>query len=242
MSRPRHAPAATPLCGACDRPTRDATLCAGCGMRLDEAIASISDYHGLAWDLELAVTRQTRRSAGPSARPAESAIAYDERAADAERTLRRVLAKWAGRIADETGAGRSGDETLAGLAAWLRPRVGWLRYHPDGAEAFDQITQAVEQARRVVDRPADRLYAGPCNACGEHLYARPGAAYVTCRDAECGASYEVAERRSWLLTSLDDHLANAQQLARLVGYLGITIPDSTIRWWGGKGIDRKSVV
>lgn len=234
MSRSRHAPATTPLCGACERPTRDATLCPGCAMRLDEAIASISDYHGLAWDLDLAVTRQTRRTSGPSSRPAESAIPFDDRASDAAAALTRVLGAWASRIADETRAGQLADETLAGVASWLRPRVGWLRYHPDGADAYDQITAAVEDARHAVDRPADRLYAGPCNGCGTHLYARDGAMFVTCPDAECGAAYEVAERRGWLLAALDDFLGNSQQLARMVTYLGMSIPDPTIRWWASK--------
>lgn len=229
---------ATP-CGRCGRPVPDAFVCASCSFKVDEALSSIGAYQGLAWDLTATLTRQDRigdRNSG--SRSAEKPLPFKENASDASQRLLTVLRYWANRIVQETGADPA-PANLAPLAVWLRPRVGWLRHHQDGAKAFGAILDAVHEARRVIDRPPDLMYAGPCGAaledgeCVENLYAFPGAAYVTCRG--CDTSWDVHERRTWLLTGLDDYLANSQQMARLMGYLGVTVPDSTIRYYAHKG-------
>lgn len=224
----------------CGRPSKDATICVACGYKLDAALAEITDYRGLAWDLDIAVSRSTepkmtateiaeeKRAPGVLA---PMPLPYNPHASEVAAQLKTVLVGWALVIVEETGADHPKD-SIAGLAAWIRPRAGWLRHHPAGQEALHGICDAVDAARRVCDRRPERLYAGVC-ACGTHLYARVGRPVITCR--ECGAEYAVEARRRDLLSALDDHLANSQQLARLVGYLGLSIPDSTIRWWAGKG-------
>jgi hypothetical protein len=220
------------LCG-CGRPAPDATLCVACGYRIDAALAEIAAYHGLGWDLDIALTKQARFTAKDSTRSVVAKLPYSEGASLAAAELKNTLATWARIVADETRDDPPPD-TITGIAAWLRPRAGWLRHHPAGQEAHDTITDAVHQARRACDRPAERLYAGVCD-CGTHLYARPGTLTIVCRGVDCGAVWPVEDRRTQLLAALDDHLANSQQMARLIGYLGITLPDSTIRWWAGKG-------
>ncbi|MFC6885310.1 MULTISPECIES: hypothetical protein [Actinomadura] len=252
-----------PRC-ACGQPARDATFCASCAYRLDEAIAQISVHHGLAWDLELATTRQARLGDRGGPRSAQVPLPYDERAGDAATTLHRALARWAAVIARETtGPRRPGlpgpvcgrrarcahpscrmirasrppeppPVTLTGLATWLRPRVGWLRHHAAGQQAYDEILAAVAAARRVVDRPAERLYAGPCDDCGEDLYARPGAAAVPCPG--CHAVYEVEARRAWLLRAAEDVLASATDISRAITRLGQPVTPEAIRGYAHRGL------
>ena len=187
-------------------------------------------------------------------------IPYDDRAANATATLHRVLTAWADRIATETGIRTwrpapggpfpicrrcehpscllhrppvQPPATLAGLAAWLRPRVGWLRHHHDGATALNQILTAVRDAQHAVDRPAERLYAGPCDECGEDMYGRVGARIVEC--PPCELVYEVEARRQWLLRSAEDVLASATEIARAITRLGQDVTPSAIRGFVHRG-------
>lgn len=127
-------------------------------------------------------------------------------------------------------------DTIAGVAAWLRPHVGWLRYHEAGQEAVDGICDAVAAARRTVDRPAERLYAGPCD-CGADLYARLEAAHVVCRDVshEDGPLvWPVGERRAWLLRSAEDVLATTTEISRALTRYQKPITPSALRGYVGR--------
>ncbi|WP_018658473.1 hypothetical protein [Actinomadura flavalba] len=268
-----------PVCG-CGAPAPNATLCPSCAYRLDEHLARIAEHHGLAWDLDIAragearIVRNSRgrRAASDDVDQAPLARAPltlhagrspgDARASDAAAQLHAVLARWAARVADETGvrshrpthAGptchtRYGTcrhpscalarrippppTTLPGLAAWLRPRVGWLRHHADGQTAYDQIVEAVRAARRAVDRPAEQVYAGPCDECDEDMYGRPGALIVECDG--CHLVYEIEARRAWLLWSAEDVLATAPEIARAITRLGQPITAATIRGYVHRG-------
>ena len=105
------------------------------------------------------------------------------------------------------------------------------RQHEAAGEMVRQVTMAVRQAQRVIDRPAGRVYAGPCD-CGLDLYARPGQPHVTCRG--CGAVHEVASRQEWMRAQLDDHLGNASWCAAIVTALGREVSPSTIRVWASR--------
>lgn len=184
-----------------------------------------------------------------------TALAYDEHASEAAAELRGVLASWARLITDDTNPRRIGPtcgrqcahdsckatrrrefppDTLAGIATWLRPRVGWLRYHPAGAEAHAGITEAVRTARRAVDRPAERLYAGQCD-CDADLYARPESPYVTCPNEECRTVWKVEDRRVWLLDSARDVIASATDIARALSRYAVPVTPAKIRGHAFRG-------
>jgi len=154
---------------------------------------------------------------------------------------------------------------LAAAAVWLAGQVEWLRHRPEGPEWMSAVVAAVDRARRVVDRRADRWYAGPCEEptdqivggcpcachgagpgtpcdqvggcglewhrpvrCRGELYARPGADFVAC--PVCGAVFDVAERRGWLLAAAEETLAHAELIGRAIPSLaGLAITPSQIR-------------
>lgn len=189
-----------------------------------------------------------------------TAIPFDPGTSDVAYTLRRILAGWAQLVAEGIGVysetNRRGigpvcrrcahsscrsilpipapPESLGGLARWLRPRVGWLRHHPAAADAYTQILDAVHRARRVIDRPADQLYAGPCD-CGEDLYAKLSAAYVECRNHEQPIVWPVEERRRWLLESADDVLATSGEISRALTRYSQPVTESSIRGYVLRG-------
>lgn len=264
------------LC-ACGRPSPDATICPACAYRLTDALTDVTGPRGLAYDLDVTLTRQARLGDRTGSRPTEvdkdvdddgrqwpgtlrpTAMPYDARASEVAAHLKGVLAGWARVVAEETGVyadtNRRGigpicrrcdhascraipaipepPDTLAGLAAWLQPRVGWLRHHAAAAEAHDEIVEAVRAARRVIDRPADRLYAGPCDECGGDLYARPGALAVECRP--CELVYEVEARRAWLLAALEEHLATTIEISRALTSLAQPVTPAAIRGYAHRG-------
>jgi hypothetical protein len=223
-------------CETCGRPSPDATICPGCGYKLDAAISAIVEYQGLAYDLDVAITRQSRIGSRSGARSTETPVAFDQRASEASQHLKGVLAGWARVVAEETGAELPVD-TLTGIATWLRPRVGWLRHHEAGAEAYNAIRDAVKAARRVCDRPAEKLYAGPCDECGEDLYARLEAVYVMCVNPihEDELIWSVEERRRWLLQSAEDVLASPLEISRALTRYAQPVTPSAIRGYVHRG-------
>lgn len=181
-------------------------------------------------------------------------VLYDDSASTVAKTLHSVLRRWANVIAAETGltAWRAPDgapypicrrcehpscllarppvlppPSTGGLAVWLRPHVGWLRHHHDAQRAHDEILDAVRDARRTIDRPAEKLYAGPCDQCGEDMYGRVGARMVEC--PPCELVYEIEARRAWLLRSAEDVLASATEIARAITRLGQPVTPEAIR-------------
>lgn len=247
-------------CQTCNAAIADgATFCVGCAHRLDAALAEVAAYQGLAYDLELALSRQTVMSTRGGSRPTEAAVPYHRGVSEVAARLHRALSAWSRRVAVETGVGTVPTfgpacrscrhrscrdirtrglpaDTTAGLAAWLRPRVGWLRHHPDGATAYTGIVGAVADARRVVDRPAEKLYAGPCD-CGEDLYARLDASYVVCR-AETHdepLAWPVEERRRWLLASAADVLATGTEISRALTRYAQPVTQSSLRGYVHRG-------
>lgn len=119
--------------------------------------------------------------------------------------------------------------------------VDAIRRHPAVAELIDEITDAVEQARRAVDRPADRMYLGQCLTvlpgpdgvdveCYAEIWARVDATQTSCRT--CGITHEVLERRSGLLIRAADVIVTAKQASEYIGEVGgITVNQKTIRTW-----------
>lgn len=80
---------------------------------------------------------------------------------------------------------------------------------------------------------------GGCHAahqtadCRAELYAHPGALNVICRD--CGSVYNLADRRGWLLSQVEDQLMHSIAAAALVRHLGVQVADSSIRAWASRG-------
>lgn len=235
-----------PLCH-CGAPARDAVLCVSCAYKLDDAVQQISRYQGLGYDLDVALSRQARINRRPGRLKPEDreergavtlqpqSLLHDPQASDAAADVRRLLRILAvDVIAHETRDTPPADQTVTGLASWIRPRVGWLRHHYRAPEYLEMALEAARIARRAVDRPAELLYAGPCDQCGEDLYAHPAAAYVEC--AACDLVYTVADRRAWLLRSAEDVLATTTEIARAISAYGQPLTGEAIRGYVHRGM------
>ena len=205
----------------------------------------------LALALEAAHTKQMRFDVqSPIVAPPsedESPLPFNGRASTARDVLHETLRAWAAVVADERGVPRP-SETTAAMGPWLAASVSWLRTSPLGPEAVPKILGAIAAANRVVDRPADLRYAGPCygrvpaptpddpgatQSCGAQLYAERGVHVVTCK--VCGREEPIADRRALLLRQAEAMVLPATELARAIGGLGVEVTPSMIRNWRARG-------
>lgn len=85
-------------------------------------------------------------------------------------------------------------------------------------DMFDEFLDLERRLTRMVDRPADRWYAGKCEVeddygtCHTELYAREDRGWVDCPG--CGIRHDVTERRAMLLKEAREHLVTASAAAR----------------------------
>jgi hypothetical protein len=218
------------LCEACrSRPAPDSTICSTCADHLVSEVRTVSDYHGLAYDLDIAIAKQAAFRPHCGRPSGEHQLPIDERASDAAGTLKQVLARWARVIIVDTGAEPPAD-TLPGIAAWLQHRIRWVMHRPDAAQAYEQIDAAIHAARFAVDRPDDRVYAGACD-CGRDLYTRTGSKWAVCRSEEHPEPlmWPVEARRAWLLDQAADFVGTSTAIARALSRYARPVTTSMIR-------------
>lgn len=230
-----------PVCGAAQA---ESLLCHADTVRLEQALG---DVRSVVEDLDIALSKQARIGT-----PGRGGLARERNpihlgAMEAADTLGNVLTTWARDVA----VGH-----IPPVPAWMLPpsvsaarillsRIDAIRRHPEVTELLDEITDAVEQARRAVDRPADRMYLGQCMAafpdedgidvtCYEEIWAKVDAHETVCR--VCGITHEVAERRGGLLERAKPLIVTVKQAAEYMGEVGgITVNAKTIRTWIERG-------
>lgn len=265
----------SPTCGICTRPVPDqAYVCGDCTRPLTKALTAVPDV--LA-DLRVTLTRLDRIAPGigpafttkviaepdgagwdpinrkpvpPPASAHHGPLPFSVPASDARAEITRTIRALASEVCHHRGLPRPfGD--AGHVAVWLADgQVEWLRHHEQAAQHITAITHAVNQARRVIDRPADRWYAGPCGnddaawavaaavfggavPCIGELYALPGEDRVVC--PICEWSYDVADRRAWLLEASVDVLATASLIAKALTSLSSPVTAERIWQWRSRG-------
>lgn len=234
---------ATP-CELCATPVSDASVCVGCSRRLELALG---DVPALVADLEVTLTRQAAGEPRVGSRGSDKPMPYDARASMVSAALRATLCSWVLLCAEEhySGARDLPEDRVSAMAGWLMHEVGWLRTHVAAVEAHHEILDAIGNARRAVDRPADRVFVGVCSnvergiECTEQLYAKQLAHEVRCRI--CGSTHSVEARRKVLRASVDDVLARPAEIARAVVWLGENVrKDQISRWVQAKRLVAKA--
>lgn len=260
-----------------------AYLCGDCTAHLRSDLESILDrtepptqaglahrvIPGLAEDLTVAITKQSRFTQMPgSGRPtkrqtdehrtvlAEQPLAFGYAASEARTVLTSTLAYWTAAIAEQRGLSHPA-YTLTHMATFLATQVQWIRNQPAGNEAHDELTTAIRNARRAVDRPQDRVYAGPCSLeeddgqatyrrllsligreidprCDGHLYAREGSTIATCDT--CARDMPLNDARDPLLARIDNMHLTATEIVTALGGLGQKINANTLRTWAHRGL------
>jgi hypothetical protein len=232
--------AVCPVCG-CDQ--AEGLLCATDTDRLER---DLGDVPALVAELDVTISRMDRvpsgggapRHADPDEEPGLASIAHTRTpigwgAVRARDDLTNVLTTWARDVTQWKPHPYTASPVRT-AAKLLLTYISEIRRHPAANELVDEITDAIRQARRAVDRPADRVYLGQCfyeendQTCYEELYANPGASEVRCK--VCGITHEVAERRAWLLRRAQDMLFTVEQASQMMGDIGgVKVTQASIR-------------
>ncbi len=222
----------------CGRPAHNATICVPCTDQLERDLGDVQAYTD---ELNLTLSRQTAGPARHGGRSAEKPLPFSVAASEALRVLHSTLHGWV-RVAVEEDDADWPTDTSPAMAALLMRRLSWLRQHQAADEAVDEVGSAVELARRTVDRPAERIYAGTCGSdiaaaapwsdadartsppegarlgtCDQPLYGAPGRSTVSCPG--CGTEHNVEDRRQQMMDELHDRLFTAGEIAMLSTYL-----------------------
>ena len=215
----------------CDRPVGDGYTCQTCSDRLERGLGDIPAL----WDeLDTVLTKQARYAAAEFRR-SERALPFNDAASELGWVLRNTLSTWCRLIGEERGRDLPADNVPA-MARWMLNHVNWLRHHRAGHEAVEEIASAVREIRKAVDRPAPRIYAGPCQDCGGDMYGKPDAAWVECRP--CGLEYDVKAMVAWMQQEARSRLVTAREAVVLLGRFGIALPQKHIDKW----YERKRIV
>lgn len=229
----------------CGQPTSGATLCTTCRRTLELALVNIAAYCA---DLDTIRAKQAHygtTATGSASR--EIPLPVDNRFTDPDQDHWRIqadtentLTTWARVVAAELSIGhgpvcrlaclhvscahvrrsRPPADTVTSCARYLLGNAGYIAAAPYGDEMLDELGDLERRLRRIIDRPAERWYAGICSAhaaegtCEAELYARSDRGDIRC--PVCGTHHDIAARRDFLLNEAEHMLVTASEAARAV--------------------------
>lgn len=234
-----------PTC-PCGQPVNGVTLCGDCRRTLEVKLADISAHYE---DLDTVQAKLTRYGSGGSKIASrEIPLPSDGRFMDASQDhwhirndTRNTVTTWARIVLDErppvawlgpvcrhclhrscneARTRRAPADTVDACCRYLSANSGHLAAHADGDELLDELTDLERRLRRIIDRPAERWYAGVCSTptddgeCQAELYATNTRGDLTCR--QCATVHDIRMRREFLLNEAEHMLVTASEAARAV--------------------------
>lgn len=215
-------------CGVewCDRPVADAYTCSSCARGYERDLGNV---HATVGELETTLAkRRTNFPNGNGGPGRETPLPFHDPASEVLWALGNELSTQVRMVSEERGAEPSGD-TLPAMAGWMLHHVEWVRHQRFGHEFVEGMRFIMREACRIVDRPPERVYAGPCADCGGDLYAKPDAAMAECRP--CGVEFSVDEMREWMKSQVYGRLVTAREGAALLSRFDLETKQGTIDTW-----------
>lgn len=209
---------------------------------IDEAF---HERPGLWSELQTTIARLSKSgsSAPVGGKASESPVPYHDRASAVAHRMRNELSTWARTLLEDDPDLEPPADNPPAIARWL---VLQLAGQFVSAELGSGIRGVVRDARRVIDRAPDRVYAGPCyepiedveglavGPCQGQLYAVVGEKTVRCPD--CRVRHDVDVRQEWLSRALGDQHVSAAEAAPVLSWLlGKTITRNNIAAWRRDG-------
>lgn len=238
--------------GVCDAPTQNFL----CSMHKDELVMWLWDIGGVRFgdsgeyqdslldDLDITICGVDKvggASIGVVVKSAESPLAFNEKASDAKHALVNAVQSWARVFAEENPHLLFDPATIEEAARWMAGFPNLLAGHPAAVEMHRDFGNLVLRARRSIDRPAQRVYAGVCGAtlngveCTKQLFAWEGRYEVVC--PVCGTEHLVEDRQRDILVGLRARTATAKQITdALKAWAGIGINVKSVRTWARRGL------
>lgn len=232
----------------CGRPTAGAWLCPRCIETLEISIVNVSAHHG---DLNTLRRKQTRYTDGHGkggigkSQPLPVDLRFTDRTGDGSRLddeTRNTVSTWCRTVMEEQPRKfgpycatacvhascaelwrkRYPRDTVSDMCSYLMRQLRFITQERWADEILDEFTDLETRLARMVDRPADRWYAGKCSAqhdagngktviCEAELYAKADKGHVDCR--VCGERHDIKTRRELLLNEAREVLVTATEAA-----------------------------
>jgi hypothetical protein len=169
----------------------------------------------------------------------EQGLLFNSRASDIKEALVRAVRLWALRFAEENPHLRFDPATIEDAALWMAGFPNLLAGHHQAVAMHADIRDLVLRARRVIDRPAQKVYLGECGGmtekgpCTAALFGLQDRLGAHC--FECGSDWLVDARRQTMLSGIEDKVAHSGNLAALVKANGVPLASSTVRNYARRG-------
>lgn len=215
----------------CGKPTRDAAyVCDDCLGHLSRMLGQVPWVDETSADPVRGIDYRGSSSSGSKEQPAPMHASVVE----ARHRLHTALVQWvmfcdAEQIRHQSRSLDLPADNLTALSRWLLWRVDGLGLHELGGDAVSEIGRAVGKLLGLLDNPPDRVVAGPCDECGNVLYAQHGRDLVKCHD--CGEQYDVASRRDAMREHVRGMWVTEAEARRLLMIFGLAVAERTIRKW-----------
>lgn len=226
----------------CGRPTAGAELCDHCAGTLALALVNLNAYWG---DLDTVETKRTRYGGSASKGSIGKAqpLPVDGRFLDVTGDGTQIrwdvwasVVAWC-RVVMEDQPELTGPvcttcihqscaavrrrrwprNTIGSMLAYFDRQFRWIIREHWVATFLDEMLDNEKRLRRMVDRPADRWYAGKCSAqdengiCTAELYATRESGTIVC--PACEALHDIGTRRDFLLDEAKGYLVTATEAA-----------------------------
>ncbi len=151
----------TATCPVCRAEQAEGLLCHEDTSRLER---ELGDVAAIVAELDVTLSKQARiGNAGPSGLARER-TPINVGAMTVADDLQNTLTTWARDVGTGHLSTPYPPRPVVHAAFALLRRIPEIRRHPAVVELFDEVTDAIAQARRAVDRPGNRtiIFVGPC--------------------------------------------------------------------------------
>lgn len=197
----------------------------------------LRDFMWLAPELENVTTRQTRYTGPAERKAADTPVVFNPASSEFADEVRQVFMSWVANVCEVRHLplphprARGIDHT----AVWLREHVMDLAQIEPARDAYNEVRELHRKAMRMVDRPEEQEFVGPCQSdvpgveC-DGVYAQRGADTKNC--VSCGVCIDVPSVMAAARSELASRLYSERELVyALKVVLRRTVPRQTVRSW-----------
>lgn len=223
-------PRTCPITGHPLTPTQYAAPAAAGQLR-----AHLADLPWLMQELQTTITRQAHFTTptGSHTHTKTPPLPYHLAAAQTYAASARTIRSWSRHWA-HTWDHTTPPDTWAGIRDQLTRLADQLTRTPDGTQCIIDTLAAIRAIPPVIDRPPERIYAGPCPTCRLDLTAQPGAHAVTCPD--CETVVDVDQQVAAMWEALQEAVLPAPDAAYAASVLsGHDVTLDLLRKWRERG-------
>lgn len=197
----------------------------------------LRDFAWLLPQLENVTTRQTRYTDRAERKGTDTPVVFNPASSELGTEVRQVLMSWVSMVCEVRGLPlpHPRTRTATHTAVWLREHVMDLAQIEPARDAYDEIRELHRRAMRMVDRPEEQEFVGPCQSdvpgieC-DGVYAPRGADTKGC--AACGVCVDVPSVMAAARAEMETRLYSPKELATaLTVFCGRRITRPTIDRW-----------